>query len=248
MRKSFTLNANTVKNLQLTIDHQQVTDFSFDQDTNTITFDDHQLPVEGAIITASYHDHIEDTLSYPLVVQDNYTAFDCFAKKDPEFIFSCHYQQFDGGDFITFVADEFQQGLQIVVRQHLDTTSNNIQLEEHYLADTIILSHNTETCSVEHLTIDENILVLDNQQAIIGCYFLNDDLPGVILTYQHIEVTQNFSAIKSFFDEHDYEYEHWHVIVNGEHVEDFTITDDHTIEFVEMLPADSLVEIKISLY
>ena len=247
LQKSFTLNANTVKNLQLTIDYQQVADFYFDQDTNTIVFEDHQIPVEGAIVTASYHDHIEDTLSYPLMVQDNYTAVDCFAKKDPAFIFTCQHQEIDGQSFITFVADEFQTNLQIIVRQHLDVTSNNIKLAEHYLADTIVLSHNAETCSAQHLIIDENILTLDTQEAVLGCRFLVNDLPGVILTYQHIEVNQSFSAIKSFFDDHNYEYEHWHVTVNGEHVEDFTITD-HTIEFNEMLPADSLVEIQISLY
>ena len=247
LRRSFTLNANTVKNLQLAIDYQQVTEFHFDQDTNTIVFEGDQIPAEGAIITASYHDHIEDTLSYPVMVEDNYTAVDCFAKRDPAFVFTCRHQEMDGQSFITFVAEEFQPNLQIIVRQHLDATSNNVHLAEHYLADTIVLSHNAETCSAEHLIIDENILTLDSQEAVLGCGFLIDDLPGVILTYQHIEVNQSFSAVKSFFDSHNYEYEHWHVTVNGEHVEDFTITD-HTIEFAEMLPADSLVKIQISLY
>ena len=247
LQKSFTLNATNVKNLQLTIDYQPVTDFHFDQDTNTIVFDDEMIPAEGSIITASYHDHLEDTLHYPLVVQDDYTAFDCFAKRDPAFVFTCQHQEVDGQHFISFVAEEFQPNIQIIVRQHLDATSNNIQLAQHYLADTIVLSHEAESCSATQLVIDDNTLTLDNQQAVLGCSFLIEDLQGVILTYQHVEVAQSFSAIKSFFDSHNYEYEHWHVTVNGEHTEDFTITD-HAIEFNEMLPADSLVEIQISLY
>lgn len=247
LQKSFLLNATTVKNLQLTIDYQPVTDFSFDQESNTIIFADNNIPAEGSVIVASYHDHIEDTLRYPLVVQDDYTVFDCFAKRDPAFVFTCHPQEIDGQHFITFSGEEFQQNLQVVVRQHLDVASNNVRLMEHYLADTIVLSHETDSCSAAQLVIDDNIITLDNREAVLQCSFLTDDLRGIILTYQHIEVTQNFSAIESFFTSHNYEYEHWHVTVNGEHVEDFTITD-HTIEFADLLPADSLIEIQISLY
>ena len=251
MQSSFVLDEGIINDLRVTVDGEEVHEFTFDSSTNTITFHDDFIPDEGVVIEASYQSVVENMLTYPLAMHadlaDREEIF-CFAKDDPSLAVTCHYQLIDGQDMIVFAPVEFHPGREIIVRQPLSVETNNINMHENYLPDTVSLAVNSNICSISDLTVEEAVIILDNPNAVQNCsYLAADDVSKIFLTYSYYIAQQQFSADQRFFASHPYEYELWRVWVNGEKETDFKVVD-FTLEFGYILPPDSSIKIEILLY
>ena len=250
MQTIFVLDEGIVNALRITVDGEEVSEFTFNASTNTVIFHDDFIPAEGAVIEASYSSIVEDMLAYPLAVPDlvDRDAIFCFAKDDPSLAVTCHYQVIDGQDMIVFAPQEFQPEREIIVRQPLSVETNNINMHENYLPDTVSIAVNGNICSISELTVEDAVIILDNPDATQGCpYLVADDVAEIFLTYSYYIVQQQFTVDSRFFDSHSYDYELWRVWVNGMKETDFKVMD-FTLEFGYVLPPDSAVKIEILLY
>lgn len=252
LRAELQLGKGRITELTVTVDDEEVVDtYTFDPLTNLITFDADALPEEGTLVKAVYNAILEENLSYPVARHDALRDEDnilCFSADDPLRGLSCAWQHIAGKDYVVFGAGEFVAGRAVIVRQLLDIDTNNIQLQEHYLPETIELQIGTEVCYASDLVIKNNTIVLDEHLAQSLCPHLRRD-EQIVLNYDYIDLQQTFKAEQEFFDTHPHEYEHWEVKVDGEKVasQDFKVTN-HTVEFSFRLPPDAVVEVKILLY
>ena len=251
LRTQLQLGKGRITALTVTVDDEAVDTYTLDPLTNLITFDADALPEEGTVVKAVYNAILEENLSYPVARHDALRDEDnilCFSADDPLRGISCAWQHLAGKDYVVFGAGEFVAGRTVIVRQLLDIDTNNIQLQEHYLPETIELQVGTAVCYASDLVIKSNTIVLDEHLAQSLCPHLRRD-QQIILNYDYIDLQQTFRAEQEFFDAHPHEYEHWEIKIDGEKIasQDFKVTD-HTLEFAFRLPPDAVVEVKISLY
>ncbi len=251
LRTELQLGKGIITELTVTVDDEVVDTYSLDALTNLITFNADALPAEGAVVKAVYNAVLEENLSYLVARHDALRDDDnilCFSADDPLLGISCAWQHVEGKDYVVFGAGEFVAGRTVIVRQLLDIDTNNIQLQEHYLPETIKLQIGTEVCYASDLVIKSNTIMLDEHLAQSLCPHLSSD-QKITLNYDYIDLRQKFSVEQAFFDAHPHEYEHWEIAINGERVasKDFKVTN-HSVEFGFRLPADAVVEVKISLY
>ena len=251
LRSKLQLGKGKITTLLVTVDGEEVDTYMLDPVTNLLTFPNDALPPEGAVVEAIYDAIVKENLTYPLARHDALRDGDnllCFNVDDPLVTASCGWQHIADRDYVVFDAGEFISGRELVVRQFLDIDTNNILLQQHYLADSIRLHIGTHTCYAEQLLIENDTIVLDNYAAQVACPYLHSDAPQQLaLKYSHIELRQEFGLDKEFFDTHVHEYEHWTVTVNGEKITDFEVKD-YTVVFGYQLPPDAVVEIEVSLY
>ena len=249
LRAALQLGTGRITELVVTVDDEVIATYTFDPLTNLITFAEDTLPAEGTVVKAVYNAILAENLSYPVARHDALRDHDnilCFSADDPLLGLSCAWQHVDGQDYVVFSAGEFVPGRTVIVRQLLDIDTNNIQLQEHYLPETLRLQIGTAACYASDLVIANNTIVLDEHLAQSLCPHLSSD-QQIILNYNYIDLRQTFSVKKEFFEAHPHEYEHWDIKINGEKVIDFT-SDNYTVEFGFRLPPDAVVEVKISLY
>ena len=251
LRTSLQLGKGKITQLAVTVDDEEIDTYTLDPLTNLITFDADALPAEGTLVKAVYNAVLEENLTYALTrhdsLRDNNNLL-CFSADDPLLGVGCEWQRIDGKDYVLFSAGEFVSERYVIVRQLLDIETNNIELQEHYLPETIKLQVGVELCYASDLVIENNMILLDEYQAESLCPHLSS-ADQITLNYDYIDLKQTFSVEKEFFDSHPHEYEHWEIKVNGEKVPDtdFKVAN-HTAEFNYRLPPDAVVEVKISLY
>ncbi len=249
LRSELQLGEGRITDLIVSVDGEEVDTFTLDARTNLITFAADALPAEGVQVKALYNAVLEENLSYRLP-RHNYLRDDdnllCFSVDDPQLIVGCEWREIAGKDYIVFSRGEFVPGRMVTVRQLLDVDSNNFQLREHYLPETIKLQVGTEACYASDLVIVNNVIVLDEYLAQSSCPHLVSD-QQIMLNYDYIELKQTISIDELFFAAHPHEYEHWEIKIDGERITDFKVVN-HAAIFDYRLPPDAIVEVKVSLY
>ena len=249
LKRTFQLSSEgKISAIEVKVGGQEVHDYRVTS-RNTLVFDTTALPPEKSLIEVFYRTVLKNILNYEIELHPRIQADGLSCLQNDGESLTCDYRRYDQKDMVVFAAEDFVAGRVVTVKQELDVKTNNIALHKDHIPTSVALKIGADVCYAADLTIIDNTVMLHTEEALFGCPVLRRSNGSIELTYQHLEILQQFTIEESFFNAHLYEYAYWEVFVNGVQLreEEFRV-NNRVVTFIDTLPGNARVEIKVSLY